>query len=295
MKVQERAKKVRTELEVMEAVGGLDVSVASTPDRARAGLSGIDMKRYRKVQPAALALPTPPPFAPASEASEASDNYFPCLEMLVKEAPDPTLRLPPLEFRPPSPSGTPPLSPVSAASAHFTFVPKNSESDRQSAVEANLISVDPSLSGFTFSHRTRVPGQATSFIDESRRSFATRIECPVGMSNLSSQLFSDAESISSVKTNKIPVMKTDGSRGEHQVRQIGVHRELGARVGYSLALKTALPKWSNLMKRTGFSRARGHVSSWCPSFFPVFKVAMLILFSALSYSCPPRMPRNTLP
>lgn len=71
MKVQERAKKVRTELEVMEAVGGLDVSVASTPDRARAGLSGIDMKRYRKVQPAALALPTPPPFAPASEASEA--------------------------------------------------------------------------------------------------------------------------------------------------------------------------------------------------------------------------------
>lgn len=58
----------------------------------------------------------------------------------------------------------------------------------------------------------------------------------------------------------ISAMPTDGSRGGHEVRQIGVHREQGCKEGYSHAFKTAPVKWTSMMSGLGFKRARGHVS-----------------------------------
>ena len=63
-----------------------------------------------------------------------------------------------------------------------------------------------------------------------------------------------------VRKGEFTKTPTDGSRGAHEVRQIGVHRAQGAQLGYSEAFKTNIAKWTGLMYGIGFGRARGHVS-----------------------------------
>ncbi|KAL8287621.1 hypothetical protein RQP46_003479 [Phenoliferia psychrophenolica] len=166
-------------------------------------------------------------------------------------------------------------------------------------VEAALVRGSPSLAGFTFSHRTNIPGTATSYVDGSRRSFATRIECPESMKSMPAQLGRDVAAATSQRAGRkgISAMPTDGSRGAHEVRQIGVHREQGASLGYSLAFKRAVPKWTALMDGEGFKRVRGHVSRCLEIHYPLLfdyhrtlaislaGVALHFLFGAFASFC----------
>lgn len=130
--------------------------------------------------------------------------------------------------------------------------------EKPNRIELNLIESDPRISGFHFSHRSQTHS-STSYIDKSRRSFATRIQCSDSAA-LSRDL---SREVKAATTGSDPIhsLKTDGTRGSHQIRQVGVHREMGAKVGYSLEFRVQMKKWTTLMRGKGFEKARGFASS----------------------------------
>lgn len=143
-----------------------------------------------------------------------------------------------------------------ASSVPFT---NDEEQHRRASVEAYLIEQHPKLKGYTFAHRTGRAGQAVTFVDFSRRAFATRIECPQSLSGLADELNTELEET----TASIAAFKTDQSRGKHDIRQIGVHRETGAiEPVYSAQFTRSPTKWLTVMQGKAFGRVRGHVSRW---------------------------------
>lgn len=225
-----------------------DVGSASTPPSKRAGMQGSRIK---------------PPKAWHKERKEAA-----------KSGPTATSLAGDMNIDDRNP--TQPHHPDGASSLHSETSPSHiAEALRRQQVEAALIAGTPRLAGFKFSHRTNIPGQATSFVDSSRRSFATRIECPDSMSTLAADLGKDVDAAVRGK-GAIAAMPTDGSRGGHEVRQIGVHREQGSGLGYSGAFKKAISKWTTMMDGVGFKRARGHVSRASYT-FAVFSQATILI------------------
>ena len=95
------------------------------------------------------------------------------------------------------------------------------------------------------------------------------------MSTLAADLGKDVDAAVRGK-GAIAAMPTDGSRGGHEVRQIGVHREQGSGLGYSGAFKKAISKWTTMMDGVGFKRARGHVSRASYT-FAVFSQATILI------------------
>ncbi|KAK4700200.1 hypothetical protein P7C70_g6050, partial [Phenoliferia sp. Uapishka_3] len=126
-------------------------------------------------------------------------------------------------------------------------------------INSVITATHPELAGFHFSHRRGIPGQATSFVDSTRRSFATRVELPKSIGSLPDLLARDVVAtdiqVKSKDVNKPSI------RGGHDVRQIGLHNENGNHVGYSAALQAEPHKWEGLMDSEGVSLARQHVSS----------------------------------
>lgn len=138
---------------------------------------------------------------------------------------------------------------------------KEAEAERRESVERNLISLVPSIVNFKFSHRNG-DGTATSYIDKSRRSFATRTECPAGMSS-AADLLSECIAKATTGANALRVTyprKARAPRGGHEIRQVGVHRELGSDVGYSKDFRAKIKKWVPLFNSTGMTRVRNHIS-----------------------------------
>lgn len=140
-------------------------------------------------------------------------------------------------------------------------VAEKAETGRRGSVERNLISLVPSLANFKFSHRNG-DSTSTSYIDKCRRSFATRTECPAGMSGAATEL-KDAIAKATNGRNALGESyrrKGRVPRGEHEVRQVGVHRELGSDVGYSKDFRDKIKKWVPLFASTAMTRVRNHIS-----------------------------------
>ncbi|KAK4702107.1 hypothetical protein P7C70_g4119, partial [Phenoliferia sp. Uapishka_3] len=246
-----------------------DVGMGSTPSGKRAGQTGSkitkkNLEKQRIVEGKRRSV--------EAKASQVS---------LSSSTPD--------QSSSPSPASADPISPLPGSN------PFADEGFRRRLVEAKLTGANPTLKGFTFSHRSRIPGQATSFVDSSRRSFATRVELPSSLSTLPAELEKDVEKASS--KGGIKEMKTDGSRGGHEIRQIGVHREQGNEAGYSGAFRRGIGKWTKLMNGIGMKRVRGHVSRCLEIHYPVlfayhkslalhlFTVSLYFLFGAFASFC----------
>ncbi|ORY89419.1 hypothetical protein BCR35DRAFT_350410 [Leucosporidium creatinivorum] len=270
-RLQEVAKKARSSAAVM-ASAPFSVAVESLPTHPRAGLAGVELKiKEEPLKPRVAATsPTSPPSSspnPLPPAPQTPARRLSAPELSIAfsipsslfystpSRPRPKPQTPSPPSLSPAPPPTPPSpSPVSSADI---------EQQRRALVEARLIKNHPQLEGFTFAHRSGVAGQSTTFVDASRRAFATRVECPDGMLGVADELERE------VLASSVRPMKTDGSRGAHQIRQIGVHRENGAvEPVYSSAFTTAPAKWLQLMRGKAFSRFRGHVSRTLQTHYP---------------------------
>lgn len=127
-------------------------------------------------------------------------------------------------------------------------------------IEQNLITQDSRLKGFTFSHKTN-SAQSTTYIDKSRRSFATRVEATsIGGSKLSSELNEEITFATLQAEKNLKLSTTDTSRGNFQIRQVGVHREMGAKLGYSQDFRKGIREWTELFNGTGFTKARNYAA-----------------------------------
>lgn len=224
----------------------LQIATATIPAAPRAGYMGVEISVDAEGLPLPkrtkpdVAPPTPPTTPPAETPKK------------------PTFTIPFLSFAAPRhtaapvvhPPVTPPPSPPLASL-------EETEPQRRARVEAYLVRNHPKLAGFTFAHRSGNPGQPTTFVDASRRAFATRIERPKGLAGVSEELERE------IRGTTTRPMKSDGLRGAHEIRQIGVHRETGAiEPIYSGAFTRAPLKWLHLMRGKAFGRIRGHVSRW---------------------------------
>lgn len=239
-----QAKRARTEAAVQGSTA-LELSSATLSKNRRVGYAGVAIKMENlprsspKAQAPGRFLPTPP----ASPPNKISPVDSPISSTSFYAA-------------------SPPLTPSSEDSP-----PPASTAERDRAsVEAHLVKLHPTLAGYTFSHRTGTPGQAVTFVDSSRRAFATRIERPEAFDDLIDEF---GEEIAGA-TATIPPFKTDGVRGDHEIRQIGVHRESGAvEPVYSQQFTKSPKKWLNLMNGKAFGRVRGHISRWCALLGPI--------------------------
>lgn len=262
IRLQEVAKLARSDSAVLESTP-FAVAAASLPLHPRAGLAGVELKlknvtlrpKSKIARPTSapspsrnLALPVTPrtPLAPVEGSLSLSIPSSSFYSTPIKPGTKPPAS------RTPSPSFpiSPPTSPASPSPPSV-----DTELQRRASVEDNLIRNHPQLAGFTFAHRSGLAGQSTTFVDASRRAFATRVECPSGMLGVAEELEKE------VSASTVPPMKSDGSRGMHQIRQIGVHRETGAvEPVYSSAFTASPTKWISLMCGKAFGRIRGHVS-----------------------------------
>lgn len=259
----EVAKKARSESSVL-ASAPFNVAVASLPVHVRAGLAGVELKlEEEELRPRLKAanslspLPNPPPRPQTPARKPLAPSEISITHSIPSSSFYSTPILPSATPSPPSPMPACPASPPSAPPSPSppSTQMRDVEQHRRDSVEAHLIKNHPQLAGFSFAHRSGLAGQSTTFVDASRRAFASRVECPEGIKGVAEQLEKE------VLASTVPVMKSDSSRGAHKIRQIGVHRENGAiKPVYSSAFTTAPTKWLHLMRGTAFSRFRGHVS-----------------------------------